>query len=103
METKKYGIITYSVRFGANNVLLLCKLVLTVIYVVNLLIYWNYGDVNKINFSILMLLHLLSLGYLWYTGIAVDACNKKQVMEYYEGPIWNLFYSQFIYFPLCCL
>lgn len=100
---KQHGIITYSVRFGANSVLFLCKLILTTIYVVNLFIYWNYGDVNKINFSILTMLHLLSPLYLWYGGIGVDACNRKQVTAYYEGPIWNLFYLQFICFPLCCI
>jgi homogentisate phytyltransferase / homogentisate geranylgeranyltransferase len=96
---RQYNINTFSLVIGKTAVFNLSRGVITVCYFGMMVagLFW----LTSLNVSFFVASHILLLGLLWWRSQDVDLEEKSAIADFYQF-IWQLFFLEYLLFPLAC-
>lgn len=96
---RKYNINTFTLVIGKPAVFNLSRGVITVCYFGMMLagLFW----LTSLNVSFFVVSHILLLGLLWWRSRDVNLDEKSAIADFYQF-IWQLFFLEYLLFPLAC-
>ena len=97
---QRYGIRTYTVRFGPERVFKAGRLILTVFYLVP--IVFSIMLLSDLSGFVLLTSHLIIVGVFWRRSLSVDISNPAEVTRFYMF-LWSLFYVEYILLALASI
>jgi homogentisate phytyltransferase/homogentisate geranylgeranyltransferase len=90
---RKYGIRTFTVRFGPERVFNTGRLVLTAFYLVPIIA--SIALLPGLDGIVLLVSHLFIVGLFWTRSRSVDVTDPAAVTRFYMF-LWSLFYAEYI-------
>ena len=97
---RKFKISTLTLRLGTQSVFEMSRWVLTACY--GLMIGATVLGWIAVQPIFLIFTHLGLLVWLWINSTKVNLKEKRQISQFYQF-IWQLFFLEYILFPLACL
>jgi homogentisate phytyltransferase / homogentisate geranylgeranyltransferase len=97
---RQFKINTLTIRLGTQAVFDISRWVLTACY--GLMIGATVLGWIAVQPIFLITTHLGLLGWLWVNSRKVNLKDKRQISQFYQF-IWQLFFLEYILFPLACL
>jgi homogentisate phytyltransferase / homogentisate geranylgeranyltransferase len=97
---RKFKISTLTLQLGTQSVFDISRWVLTACYA--LMIGATTFGLIAVQPMFLMTTHVGLLVWLWINSTKVNLKEKRQISQFYQF-IWQLFFLEYILFPLACL
>lgn len=97
---RQFKINTLTIRLGTRSVFDISRWVLTACY--GLMIGATALGLIAVQPIFLLATHVGLLGWLWICSTKVNVKDKRQISQFYQF-IWQLFFLEYILFPLACL
>lgn len=97
---KQYNISTFTLILGKQTVFNLARTVIILCYLgmIGAGLFW----LLQVNTLFLVTSHLVLLTLLWLRSLKVNLEEKQQITDFYQF-IWQLFFLEYILFPLAAL
>lgn len=97
---RQYHITTFTIRLGTVAVFNLARGVITICYLgMMAAAFLIYGSLNPV---FLVMTNLILLSCMWWKSTSVDLGDKQAIANFYQL-IWQLFFLEYILFPIACL
>lgn len=96
---QQYNITTFTLLLGKQAIFNFSRVLISLCYVGMILA--GVFKVSGINHLILIISHLCLLGLLWWRSQKVNLEDREEIASFYQF-IWQLFFLEYLLFPLTC-
>jgi homogentisate phytyltransferase/homogentisate geranylgeranyltransferase len=97
---RQYQITTFTILLGPEKIFMIVLLTISLCYAGMIAVGW--ARLSGMNAGGLIVSHLLLLSLLWWRGRGVNLDEKTDITRFYQF-IWQLFFLEYLLFPLVCL